>query len=188
MVLVGCTDGPVVWRDGAFHKVTAPDAYARTGNSAESPVSPVVMTDYKTDPDADLERPTRVALVDTLTAELSLGELGSSYWFRSLARGAHGEALVLTYDGAIQVIDPATKQVTAPIPAIAPWTEHEEWQQPGPAIKVAGHLAYVTDQANRKLVVVDLEARAVSHTIELDHQPTEIAVTTGLPLDEHHHG
>ena len=86
------------------------------------------------------------------------------------------------------MIDPATKQVTAPIPAIAPWTEHEEWQQPGPAIKVAGHLAYVTDQANRKLVVVDLEARAVSHTIELDHQPTEIAVTTGLPLDEHHHG
>ncbi len=78
MVLVGCTDGPVVWRDGAFHKVTAPDAYARTGNSAGSPVSPVVLTDYKTDPDAALERPTRVALVDTLTAELSLGELGSS--------------------------------------------------------------------------------------------------------------
>ena len=25
-VLLGCTNGPVVWRDGAFHKVSAPDA------------------------------------------------------------------------------------------------------------------------------------------------------------------
>ncbi|MDO5534343.1 MAG: hypothetical protein Q4F65_06805 [Propionibacteriaceae bacterium] len=187
VVLVGCTDGPVVFRDGAFHKVAAPTPYGRTGNSAGSPVSPIVLTDYKSEKDADFERPTRVALVDTLTDSLRLVELGSSYWFRSLARGPHGEALVLTYDGAIKVIDPTSGEVTDSIPTIEPWTEHEQWQHPGPSIKVAGHHAYVTDAANHTLVVVDLSAKKIERTIDLDHAPVEIAVTTGLALEEQSH-
>lgn len=189
VVLLGCTNGPVVYRDGAFHKVTPPDAWARTGNSAGSHASPIVLTDYKVEKDAKLERPTRVALVDTVKDKLDLVELGSSYWFRSLARGAHGEALVLTYDGNVTVIDPATKKVIKRIKAIAPWQEKDKWQLPGPSIKVAGHDVYVTDAENRKLVVVDLEKGEVEKTFDLPHTPVEIAVTTGSAQteDEHDH-
>lgn len=179
VVLVGCTNGPVVYRDGSFHKVTAPDAYARTGNAAGSPVSPVVLTDYKSDKGADFERPTRVALVDTRTEQLRLVDLGSSYWFRSLGRGPAGEALVLTYDGKLTVIHPASGEITARIDAIAPWTENTEWQQAGPALKVAGNLAYVTDAQNKKLVVIDLTSNTTVRTLDLAHAPVEIAVTTG---------
>ena len=71
-VTLGCEDGILVFRDGAFTKVASPDAYGRIGNQAGSPASPVVLGDYKTDPDADLERPETVALVDTRTAEIRL--------------------------------------------------------------------------------------------------------------------
>lgn len=181
VVLLGCTNGPVVWRDGAFHKVSAPDVYARTGNAAGSHASPIVLTDYKSEQGAEHERPTRVALVDTRTDRLSLVELGSSYWFRSLARGPHGEALVLTYDGAVKVIDPDQGTVTASIPAIDAWTEHSDWQQPGPSIKVAGHLAFVADAAASRVVVVDLEKGSVVRSIALPHTPVELAVIDGIP-------
>lgn len=185
VVLLGCTTGPVVWRDGAFHKVQAPDAYARTGNAAGWPASPVVLTDYKTEKDAELERPTRVALVDTRDASLQLVELASAYWFRSLARGAHGEALVLTYDGLVQVIDPEKGVVTASIPAIGAWTENDDWQQPGPAIKVAGHLAYVSDPTEKTIAVVDLEQGKVVRNIPLAHAPVEFAVVDGVAEGTH---
>ena len=141
VVVVGCTDGPVVYRDGAFYKVPVEDAYSRSGNLAGSEHSPIVLGDYKVDKDAELERPTRVALIDTRAASLRTLDLGSSYWFRSLARGPHGEGLVLTYDGALQVIDVAAGDVTATIPAIQTWEEKPEWQQPGPILKVAGERA-----------------------------------------------
>lgn len=190
VVLLSCTNGPVVWRDGAFHKVTAPDVYARTGNAAGSPESPIVLTDYKTDSDAKQERPTRVALVDTRSNTLKLVDLGSSYWFRSLARGAHGEALVLTYDGAVKVIDPDSGAVSASIPAIEPWQEKENWQDAGPSIKVAGHHAYVADAEAKTVAVVDLAAKKVVNTLQLAHTPVELAVVNGLPEGGHddHHG
>ena len=193
-VVVGCTNGPVVWRDGAFHKVEAPDAYARTGNSSGSPLSPIVLTDYKSDANATKERPTRVALVDTRTATLKLVELGSSYWFRSLARGPEGEALVLTYDGAVQVINPETATVEASIPAIGAWTEKDDWQDAGPSITVAGHTAYVTDAAAQSVTVIDLEERSVARTLMLGATPTEVAVVNGMTAEEeaaqhdHSHG
>ncbi|MFZ2481285.1 MAG: hypothetical protein WAW78_11550, partial [Propioniciclava sp.] len=193
-VVVGCTNGPVVWRDGAFHKVEAPDAYARTGNSSGSPLSPIVLTDYKSDANATKERPTRVALVDTRTATLKLVELGSSYWFRSLARGPEGEALVLTADGAVQVINPETATVEASIPAIGAWTEKDDWQDAGPSITVAGHTAYVTDAAAQSVTVIDLEERSVARTLKLGATPTEVAVVNGMTAEEeaaqhdHSHG
>lgn len=183
-VLLGCTNGPVVWRDGAFHKVSAPDAYARTGNAAGSPVSPIVLTDYKSDAQAKQEHPTRVALVDTRTNALSLVELGSSYWFRSLARGPHGEALVLTYDGAVKIINPESGAIEASIPAIGPWSEKADWQEAGPSITVAGDTAYVTDAQASSVTVIDLHSRAVSHTLALGATPIEVAVVNGMTAEE----
>lgn len=187
VVFFGCEDGPVVFRDMAFHKIAVKEAYARTGNAAGSPTSPVVLTDYKTDKEAKPERPTRVALVDTHKDSLRTVELGSSYWFRSLGRGPHGEGLVLTYDGNLTVLDQDKATVAARIPAIGEWQEKDKWQEPGPILKVAGDRAYVTDAQHKQLVVVDLEKREVVARHTLDSPAVEMAVVTGAAegADDH---
>lgn len=179
VVAMGCTNGPVVYRDGAFHKVPVADNYSRSGNLAGSAESPIILGDYKVDPEAAPERPTRVALIDTRSAQLSLVELGSSYWFRSLGRGSQGEGLVLTYDGNLQVIDVNTGQVTAKIAAISPWEEKEDWQEPGPILRVAGTTAYVTDAQKRELVLIDLRKNKVMERYQLDFEPVEMAIADG---------
>lgn len=175
----GCEDGPVIFDGNDFHKVKVEDAYARSGNSSGSEESPIVLSDYKTDKDAKQEHPTKVALTDTRDYSLKTVDLGSSYWFRSLARGPEGEALVLTYDGHLKVIDPESGEITKDIEAIAPWEEKEEWQEPGPILKVAGDVAYVTDAENEELVLIDLKKGEVSDRHDLGFSPTEMAIADG---------
>ncbi|AKK10720.1 hypothetical protein [Corynebacterium uterequi] len=177
-VVFGCTNGPVVYRDGAFTKIAA-SGYQRNGNLAGSEDSPIVLGDNKTEKDAEFERPTSVVLIDSRDASLRTVELGSSYWFRSLARGPEGEAIVLTYDGELVIIDEETGEITNKIKVIEPWREKEEWQQPGPILKVAGTDAYVTDAANNTLVVVDLTSGEIALEHKLDFSPVEMAVATG---------
>nr|BFF25290.1 hypothetical protein GCM10025732_32550 [Glycomyces mayteni] len=93
-IVVGCEDGVLVYRDGAFTKIDSPDEYGRIGNSRGHEDSPYVLGDYKSDPEAELERPTRVSVIDTATGELTLLDVGTSYTFRSLARGPGGEGLL----------------------------------------------------------------------------------------------
>ncbi|TDD98296.1 zinc metallochaperone AztD [Jiangella asiatica] len=178
-VVVGCEDGVLAYRDGGFTKIDSPDPYGRIGNQAGAEESTVVLGDYKVDPDAELERPERVSLVDTATNTLRLVDLGVSYTFRSLARGPEGEAIVLGTDGAIHVIDPATAQVGAVIPVIDAWTEPVDWQQPRPAIVVDGGTAYVTDPAASEIHAVDLATRTVVTSASLPAAPNEIAAATG---------
>ncbi|MDN5571101.1 MAG: hypothetical protein L0G22_07610 [Propionibacteriaceae bacterium] len=179
VVLLGCTNGPVVYRDAAWHKVTVPDAYARSGNLFGHEASPVVLGDYKTDPDADpVERPTRIALIDTRTDLVNLVDLGSAYWFRSLARGSAGESLVLTYDGELNVLA-EDGTLLHEVPVISPWEEKADWQEPGPIVKAAGGFAYVTDAAANTLSVVDLTSGQVTATHPLPVTPVEMAVVTG---------
>ncbi|MFD6281268.1 zinc metallochaperone AztD, partial [Streptomyces sp. NPDC060209] len=157
-VAVGCEDGVLIYKDGRFTKVDAPDDYGRIGNQAGSEQSPVLLGDYKTDPEAELERPTRVSLIDTETAKLRLVELSTSYSFRSLARGPHGEALVLGTDGAIHVIDPDTGKVEKKIPAVGKWEEPLDWQQPRPTLFVRDHTAYVSEPSRSSLHAIDIES------------------------------
>ncbi|GAA1947501.1 zinc metallochaperone AztD [Agromyces allii] len=178
-VVLGCEDGAIIWSDGAFAEVQAPDAYGRIGNPSGSALSTVVLGDYKVDPDAELERPTRVSLIDTESATLRLVELGTSYTFRSLARGPNGEALVLGTDGAIHVLDPATGEVVERIDVVEAWTEPSEWQQPRPSLEVHGHRAYVTDPAASALHVVDLGTGAITASAELPHVPNELSSVGG---------
>lgn len=185
VVVLGCENGPVVWRGGSFHKVPVKDAYARSGNLAGSDDSPVVLGDYKVDKDAETEHPTRVSLIDTRNDSVRLVELGSTYWFRSLARGPEGEALVLTADGKLVVIDPDKGTISKRIPVISAWKEPAEWQDAGPSIKVVGERAYVTDPAKKQLVVVDLASGAVLKRHTLPTAPVEIAVTDGKPAGKH---
>ena len=184
VVSLGCENGPVIYRDGAFHQVPVPEAYQRSGNQFGSHESPVVLVDYKTDPDAEQERPTRIGLIDTVAGSMKTVELGSAYWFRSLARGAEGEAVILTYDGNLMILDEETGETLRAVPVVGPWEEPKEWQLPAPAVKVgADGLAYVTEPAAKKLHVVDIAAGTVLSSFDLPEAPTELAIVTGEAED-----
>lgn len=178
-VVIGCEDGALVVAGGQITKVASPDAYGRIGNQAGSEDSPVVLGDYKSDPDAELERPTRVSLIDTRTAALTLVDLPSSYTFRSLARGDDGEALVLGTDGNLHVIDPETGTLVRSMPVLDAWEEPENWQEPRPAIRVHEGTAYITDPANDRLLAVDVLTGEVWNTTDLSVTPNELTVATG---------
>ncbi|MFC8181457.1 zinc metallochaperone AztD [Rhodococcus sp. NPDC057297] len=178
-VVVGCQDGLLIYRDGAITKVQSPDAYGRIGNQAGDEDSPVLLGDYKVDPDAELERPTRVSLTDTVTGELTLVDLGTSYTFRSLGRGPAGEAIVLGTDGALHVIDVNSKSVTQTIPVVDAWEEPVKWQEPRPALFVHEGTAFVSDPAKNSIHAVDLSTGEVTQTGELAHTPNELTGVTG---------
>ncbi|MDG9705673.1 zinc metallochaperone AztD [Streptomyces sp. DH37] len=174
-VVIGCENGVLIYRDGAITKVDSPTEYGRIGNQAGSEDSPVVLGDYKKDADAELERPEQVSLIDTRTGELRLVDLGTSYTFRSLARGPHGEALVLGTDGKIHVIDPEKGKVTRTIPVMDQWREPLEWQRPRPAIFVRDHTAYVSDPSTRKLHAIDVESGEQLASVTLPEAPNELS-------------
>lgn len=173
-VTFGCEDGILIYKDAAFTKLSSPDGYGRIGNQAGSRESSVVLGDYKVDRDAELERPTRVSLTDTVSGTLSLVDVEASYSFRSLGRGPGGEALVLGTDGNLRVIDPTSGEVTATIPVVAPWEESTTWQDPRPTLFVQGGYAYVTEPATNSIHKVELATGEVSASAELPHTPNEL--------------
>ncbi|MBA0052474.1 hypothetical protein E0L36_16600 [Streptomyces sp. AJS327] len=174
-VVIGCQDGVLLYRDGKIKKIDSPDEYGRIGNQAGSDDSPVVLGDYKTDEDAELERPERVALINTETGKLKLVDLGTSYSFRSLARGPHGEGLVLGTDGKLHTIDPDSGEVTKSLTVTDEWREPLDWQQARPTLFVRDHTAYVTEPEKKKLHTVDLESGEKTRTASLPSAPNEIS-------------
>ncbi|WP_336210163.1 zinc metallochaperone AztD [Nonomuraea sp. LPB2021202275-12-8] len=174
-VVIGCEGGVLIYKDGKITKVASPDEYGRVGNQAGSDGSPVVLGDYKKDRDAELERPEQVSLIDTESGRMRLVDIGTSYTFRSLARGPHGEALVLGTDGAIHVLDPEKAKVVRTVPVLGEWREPLDWQQPRPALFVRGHVAYVTDPAGRRVHAVDVESGKRLRTAPLPGVPNEIS-------------
>lgn len=175
-VVFGCENGPVIFDGTEFHKVPVEQEYQRSGNLAGYPDSPYVLGDHKTDAAAEHEHPTAVAIIDTRNFSLRTVELGASYWFRSLGRDAEGRGVVLTTDGALKIIDMERGEVLREIPVIEPWEEKEDWQEPGPILKVAGSTAYISDAAG-ELLVVDLPSGEVVARHEVKHAPVEMEVT-----------
>lgn len=179
VAVVGCQDGVLVVEDDRIRKVASPDAYGRIGNQAGHRRSPYVLGDYKTDPEAELERPTRVSVIDTRDATLRLVDLPASYSFRSLGRTPDGDGLVLGTDGALHLVDVRTAQVRRAVPVVEPWREPTVWQDPRPTLFVAGDQAYVSDPAHDRLHVVDLESFEVVATHALPRTPNELSGTAG---------
>lgn len=179
VALFGCEDGVLVVDGRRITKVDSPDAYGRIGNQAGHERSPYVLGDYKVDRDAELERPTRVSIIDTRNATLRLVDLPSSYSFRSLGRSAGGDALVLGTDGNLHVIDPATAELTASIPVTKAWREPTDWHEPRPTLQVIGELAYVTEPASKQIHVIDLASREVTRSIDVAHTPNELSGVSG---------
>ncbi|RBY86908.1 zinc metallochaperone AztD [Blastococcus sp. TF02A-26] len=180
VAVFGCEDGVLVY-DGEFTKLTAPDAYGRTGNVFTTESSPVALGDYNSDPDAEGYVLSAVTLVDTAADRLQVVPLpeGVQYTFRDLARGPQDEAVLLGTDGNLHLLDEQTGAVLASYPVVAPWEGPEEWQDAHPALKVHDGIAYVTEPAANAVHAVDLATGAVLATGELDVTPNEIAVVTG---------
>lgn len=172
--VIGCEDGVVVYQDGTFTKIDSPDSYGRIGNQAGSPSSPIVLGDYKVDKDAELERPERITLIDTDTKKLKIVDLGTSYSFRSLGRGAAGEAVILGTDGSLHVLDAKDGSKLSTIKVVKPWSEPVDWMQPRPTLHISGDTAWVTEPATSTVHVVNIPSGKVTDSHKLDVVPNEI--------------
>ncbi|WP_315638348.1 MULTISPECIES: zinc metallochaperone AztD [Microbacterium] len=182
VVVFGCEDGALVYKDGEITKLAAPDQpYGRMGNAYVSETSPIVVGDYKNDPDAEGYLLDAVTLIDTaaMTSEVVSLPEGAEYTFRDVVRGPDDLAYILGADGAIHVLDPETGEITDSYPVIEAWEGPAEWQDPHPAIVVAGDIAYVTEPAADSVHAVDLRTGEVLASTELEVTPNEIAPAAG---------
>lgn len=180
-VIFGCENGALLYQDGEFVKFTAPDEYGRMGNAFVSETSPIVVGDYKDDPDAEGYLLGAVALIDTAAHTYEVVELPEDvrYTFRDIARGPGDLAYILSTDGSIHVLDPETGELTDAFPVVDAWEGPAEWQDAHPAIKVNGDIAYVTEPATNEVHAVDLTTGEVVATVQLEHTPNEMAVALG---------
>lgn len=182
VVVFGCEDGALVYADGEITKLAAPNQpYGRMGNAYVSETSPVVVGDYKTDPDAEGYLLGSVALIDTAAQTLEVVELpeGVEYTFRDVARGPEDLAYILATDGSVHVLDPTTGEITDAFPVIEAWEGPADWQDPHPAITVSGDIAYVTEPATDSVHAVDLTTGEVVASAELEVTPNELAPAAG---------
>ena len=104
---------------------------------------------------------------------------GAEYTFRDLARGPGDLGYVLASDGSIHVLDPATGAFVDEFPVIDAWEGPAQWQDPHPAIRVSGEIAYVTEPASNAVHAVDLTTGEIVATGELSVTPNELAVAAG---------
>lgn len=185
VVVLGCEDGVVTFANGEFTKIASPTPYGRVGNTRGHDDSPVVLGDMKIDPDAEHEHPEQFALIDTTTDEMKIVQLPESvsYWFRSLGRGPQAEALILGTDGNLHVFDPVTGEPIKAIKVTEPWTEPEDWQQPGPAVFTREEAVYVSDPATKQVHLIDLAAGTITESVTLEQTPNELSGAVG----HHHH-
>jgi len=181
IAVFGCSDGVLVYDDGAFTKIQAEDTYGRTGNEYVSETSSIAVGDYNSDPDSEGYLLTELVFTDTVAKTSTVVDLpeGVSYTWRDVARGPNDEVLVLSSDGSLYQLDETTGEVTDSWSVIAPWESPLEWQDAHPALVVLGSIAYVTEPATSQIHAIDLETGEVVASTTLDSAPNEIAVVTG---------
>ena len=180
-VVFGCEDGALLFHDGEFEKLTAADDYGRMGNAYVSETSPLIVGDYKDDPDAEGVLLDQVALIDPEAGTHEVVDLpeGVEYTWRGVARGPGDLAYILATDGSIHVMDPATGEISESHEVIESWEGPAEWQNPHPAMTVRGDIAYVTEPATRSVHAVDLRTGEVVASGQIPGEPNEIAVALG---------
>ncbi|MFJ4029022.1 zinc metallochaperone AztD [Paenarthrobacter sp. NPDC089989] len=180
-VIFGCENGALLFHHGKFEKFTAPDKYGRMGNAFVSETSPIVVGDYKNDPDAEGYLLKAVTLIDTEKHTFNVVDLPETiqYTFRDIARGPGDLAYILSANGSIHVLDPKDGKIVNEFPVIKAWEGPAKWQDAHPAIVVNGTTAYVTEPATSTVHSVDLTTGKVIESEKLDVVPNEIAVTLG---------
>jgi hypothetical protein len=181
-VVFGCENGALLYREGEILRLDAPDQpYGRMGNAYVSETSPLVVGDYKNDPDAEGYLLGAVTVIDTEAGTLEVVDLpeGVDYTFRDIARGPQDLAYILATDGSVHVFDPAVGEIVDAFPVVEAWDGPAEWQDPHPAIVVDGDIAYVTEPAADAIHAVDLTTGEIVASAILDITPNEIAVAAG---------
>lgn len=183
VAVFGCSDGVLLYDDGAFTKIAAADEYGRTGNAYVTDSSPVMLGDYNSDPDSEGYELTQLTMVDTAAASSQVLDLpsGVAYTWKGVGRTADDDALVLGTDGALHVLDvgTGTGSFGASYPVIGAWEGPAEWQDSHPSLSVVGDTAYVTDPASGSIHAVDVATGEVTATGDLGVAANEIAVVTG---------
>lgn len=180
-VVFGCEDGALLYHDGEFEKLTAADEYGRMGNAFVSETSPLIVGDYKDDPDAEGSLLHQVALIDTEAGAHEVVDLpeGVEYTWRGVARGPEDLAYILATDGSIHRMDPATGEISESFEVIEPWEGPAEWQNAHPAMVVRGEIVYVSEPAKNAVHAVDLTTGEVVASGEISGEPNEMAVALG---------
>lgn len=180
-VIFGCEDGALLFHHGKFEKFTAPDKYGRMGNAFVSETSPIVVGDYKDDPDAEGYLLNSVALIDTEKHSFNVVKLPDTvkYTWRDIARGPGDLAYILSTNGSIHVLDPKDGKIVNEFPVIKAWQGPADWQDAHPAIVVNGNTAYVTEPAASTVHSVDLTTGKITASEKMDVVPNEIAITLG---------
>ncbi|WP_411698853.1 zinc metallochaperone AztD [Conyzicola sp.] len=181
IAVFGCSDGVLVYDDGAFTKITAPDAYGRTGNQYTSETSSITVGDYNADPDAEGVLLSQLVLTNTVAKTMQVVDMpeGVGYTWRDVVRGPEDEAYVLGSDGAVYELDVTTGEFTELVSVIDAWEGPVEWQDAHPALSILENTLYVTDPAADSVHAVDLATGAVVASAELPGAPIEIAVVPG---------
>lgn len=139
-MIFGCENGALLFQDGKFEKFTAPDEFGRMGNAFVSETSPVVVGDYKDDPDAEGYLLNSVALIDTEKRDYKVVELPENvqYTFRDVARGPGDLAYILSTDGSIHVLDPETGKIEKEFPVVdagrARWSGRTRTRRSSPTV------------------------------------------------------
>jgi hypothetical protein len=181
IAVFGCSDGVLVYDAGEITKITAQDAYGRTGNQYVSETSPITIGDYNSDPDSEGYLLSQLLLTDTVAKTSTVVDMpeGVGYTFRDVARGPNDEGVIIGSDGALHILDVETGEFTDSYPVIDAWDGPVEWQDAHPAVVVLGDTAYVTDPATNSIHAVDIETGEITASAALDNAPNEIAVVTG---------
>jgi len=179
VAVFGCENGALLFKDGEFLKLDAPDEFGRMGNAYVSEESPIAVGDYKNDPDYEGYLLNNIALIDTENETYTVQELGDvEFTWRGAGRGPDGLFYMLGTDGAIHSLDPATGEFTDDeFPVVDPWEGPDDWQTPHPGMITAGDVAYVTDVDGQRLISVDLTTGDIlAEGEELPSLPNEVAV------------
>jgi len=181
VAVFGCSDGVLVYDAGVFTKITAPDAYGRTGNQYTTETSAITVGDYNSDPDAEGVLLSQLVLTDTeaKTARVIDMPEGVGYTWRDVVRGADDEAYVLGSDGSVYELDVTTGEFTQLASVIDAWEGPAEWQDAHPALSILDGTLYVTDPAADSVHAVDVATGEVVASAELPGAPIEIAVVPG---------
>jgi hypothetical protein len=185
VVVFGCADGVLMFRDGAFEKIASPAPTGRVSTFSATEDSPVAVGNYTVEGD---ETP-RVSLVDTAAGVITPLDLPAGYGSNGLGRLDGGDAVVLGTDGRLHVIDAVAGKVAASYPVVDPWElpQDAHGSDPIPRILVLEGMVYVTDVVSPAIHVVDPETGEIWKSVSLDVTPGEIQGVSGDAEAEHDH-
>lgn len=172
-VAVGCTDGVMlIERDGdrfASRKIAYPagtPADVRAGYVAAADAAPFFFGNFGDD--GLLRIDPEAGTAEAITLPVPVGSF-------DLEPGADGRLVVLTTDGRLHLLDPASGEIASSLDAVDP-SGFDEEAGIEPSLVVADGTAYLSDPALGEVVRVALDAAEVDARLPLPGMPLRLAL------------